>query len=147
MSWWPFPKKKEALKPIKSRKFIEHTWADKEVGKAVIKYTLADGRKFHSTVYGVYCQECDFGEDYIRGKVKYVKDASISYEMTEEAIIVATRLIREINGEQVVTITDDSKDPMKAVTGKVVAAEIIKTQPFKAQVSFAFLESRFYTEE
>lgn len=141
---WLFKKKEhKEQKSVVTKHVVKYREEMRNVGKTLVKYSLVDGRKFSSFHYGEYFQHIEHGDSYLTWSCnKTPREPRLSDFVIVNSLNVAQNAIKIINADFCVSLVDDINNPKKSVSGKVVAAEIGKTEPYEIVVSVAYLAER-----
>lgn len=110
MSW--FKKKKKKNMAIRVERH--------EVGKTIVEYTLKDGRKFTSIIYGT--AHIHYGESKVR---------------VVNSLFYARSTIKSLSSVEK-TIVDDEKNITSSHLGEVIFAHIIQTLPHEVEVNVPY---------
>ena len=122
------------VKKNKILKTIEYKTVVKDIGQTTVKFTFVDGREFYSTFYGSYSQAA-IPVDY--GIGPWVDDLIVS-----NSLFAAHEAMKNINGDFSYTALDDMRSCKSMATGKVVSAEITRTEPFEEECQLAYIEEK-----
>ena len=140
----------EAPKPVELKKRTKKLVSKKEMvdlGVTSVLLKFQDGRELITRVYGSYSESVDYGSDEHKEGIKNnydFKSGKYTSEVVEPSVILvykkdsatlAEQFIKSLKGDVSTTQVDCPRKPTVSFVGKVISAQIIKTEQCLEEVT------------